>query len=113
MRFQGLREVKPTGWRVVVKPDPVEEVTASGIVLQIDVQQQRAAGVVGTLVSIGPSAWKDYKGLNGEPWAFVGDRVIFNKYAGAFIDDGSKDGLMLVNDEDIQALVIKEEKDAG
>ena len=108
MRFKGIREVEPTAYRVLVKSDPVEEVTKSGIVLAVDKIRERSGIVTGTIVKVGPTAWKDYKGMNGRPWAAVGDRVIFSKYAGAFIDDGSEDGLILVNDEDIQAVVTKE-----
>ena len=60
-------------------------------------------------MKIGPTAWKDYKG--GDPWCVVGDRVFFSKYAGASIEDGTEEGLVLLNDEDVQAILVEEEKE--
>ena len=108
MKFKGIREVEPTAYRVLIKSDPVEEVTKSGIVLAVDKVKERSGIVTGTVLKLGPTAFLDYKGMNGRPWCKVGDRVIFSKYSGAFIDDGSEEGLILVNDEEIQAVVTKE-----
>ena len=101
--FEGKREIKPTGWRIPIKPDVLEEVTRSGIVLARDDNLHRSAINIGTITHIGPQAWKDYK--TGEAWAVVGDRVLFSKYAGAMVEDGSEAGLVLCNDEDIQAII--------
>lgn len=107
--FRGKRDFAPTGWRILIKPEPVIKKSHGGLILATNEKLERAAGVIGTIVKIGPSAWKDYKG--GEPWAKVGDRVIFSKYAGAAIEDGSEDGLVLLNDEDVQAIILSEEVD--
>lgn len=101
------RELQPCGFRVLIKPDPVIKKTASGIAIVTDDKLYRNATTIGTIVAIGPTAWKAYD--DGEPWASVGSRVYFAKYAGKFIDDGSEDGLMVVNDEDIQGIITKEE----
>ncbi len=108
--FEGKREIEPTGWRLLIKPDPLEETTKSGIVLAVDERLHRSAINIGTITHIGPYAWKDYK--EGEPWCKVGDRVLFSKYAGAMVEDGSNRGLVLLNDEDVQAIIVKEEQDA-
>lgn len=105
-----IREIEPTGWRIVVKPDPVVKQTKSGILLASNEKLERTAIHTGTIVKIGPGAWKDYKATNGEPWAKVGDRIIFSKYGGSAIDDGSEDGLVLVNDEDVQSVITREEE---
>lgn len=105
-----IREFEPTGWRVLVKPDPVLKETKSGIVLAVHEKLERSAVHQGTILKVGPGAWQDYKATKGEPWAKVGDRVLFSKYGGSALDDGSEDGLVLVNDEDIQAVITKEEE---
>lgn len=91
------------GHRVLVMPD-VETASASGIILAIDENKERAAAMTGKLIAVGPSAWVDFK---TEPWAVVGDSVIFAKYAGRFVTDPEKPDckLILLNDEDILAVV--------
>lgn len=101
------RELLPCGFRVLIKPDPVVKKTASGITVVVDDKQYRNATTIGTVIAIGPTAWKAYD--DGHPWATIGDRVYYAKYAGKSIDDGSEDGLVMVNDEDVQGVITKEE----
>ena len=72
--------VSPAGHRIVVLPDEVELTTASGIVLSSPTEQKREemAQIEGTLVAIGTTAWAD----QAAPWAELGQRVLFAKYAG-------------------------------
>ncbi|MEX0932329.1 MAG: hypothetical protein WDZ61_00345 [Parcubacteria group bacterium] len=102
------RELLPCGFRVLIKPDPVLKKTKSGIVVSVDDKLYRAATTIGTIVEIGPTAWRAYD--DGQPWAKVGDRVYYAKYAGKIIDDGTEEGLVVLNDEDVQALIVKEEE---
>lgn len=98
---------KPTAFHVIVRPDPVEKESVGGIILyatDADAKKERAAGVYGTLVAVGPTAWKGFD--SGEPWAKVGDRVMFAKYSGkTFKDDSTDDDFVLLNDEDILAVI--------
>lgn len=95
----------PAGHRVLVKPDTVEEVTKGGIILTATVKEKdELAGIFGTVVAVGDTAWKDYS--SGEPWAKVGDRVAFAKYGGFIIADPATDEqFRLLNDEDIVAVI--------
>ena len=108
MKLFKSRTYKPTGWRIIVKPESVIK-KVGNIELAVDEKAERRAITIGTVVEIGPSAWKAYKGydVTGD-WCKVGDRVLFAKYAGASLDDGSEDGLVLVNDEDIEAVITEE-----
>lgn len=102
------RELKPCGFRVLLKPDPLTKQTKSGIFIATpDDRLYREATTIGTVLDIGPTAWKAYD--DGQPWANIGDRVYFSKYAGKRIDDGTEEGVFIVNDEDIQAVITKEE----
>ena len=101
------RELQPCGFRVLIKPDSLVQKTASGIAVVVDDKLYRNATTIGTIVGVGPTAWKGYD--DGQPWAKVGDRVYFAKYAGKKIEDGSEDGLFIVNDEDVQGIITKEE----
>nr|ASN63704.1 co-chaperonin GroES [uncultured virus] len=98
-----IKSVKPAGHRVLVKVDEVEEVSAGGIIIAHDNKNRvKAAGVVGTLTKIGPSAWKDFS--DGKPWASEGDRVLYAQHAGYTVDvDGVT--FRMMNDEDIVAIV--------
>ena len=97
------KDIKPAGHRVLVKPDEIEEVTEGGIILaQTDKSRKEDAQQSGTLVQVGPTAWKAFD--EGEPWANVGDKVLFAKYGGYSVDlDGELHRIM--NDEDITAVV--------
>ena len=100
----------PTGYRILVKPDNVEQITKSGIVLVTDEKLERPAQHVGTLVSVGKQAWKAFsKTYDGEPWAYVGDRIIYSKYAGKFVKDPeTQEEFVIMNDEDVVAIITGE-----
>lgn len=102
-----IRKVSPAGHRVLVKPDPAEKKTESGIIIQYESKSRvDQAQVTGTLVDIGSSAWKDYS--DGQPWAKVGDRVLFAKFGGYEINiKGELHRVM--NDEDITAVILEGE----
>jgi chaperonin GroES len=104
--------IKPAGYRVTVKPDPLEEVTESGLIVAWENKDREQAGAFyGTLAAVGPSAWKAYD--DGTPWASVGDRVVFSRYAGRYIDDPDDidTKYILLNDEDVLAVITKEGKE--
>ncbi len=95
--------IKPVGFRVLVKPDPIEEKTQSGIVLAVDEKLEKGARITGVVVGIGPDAFKAFKA--SEPWFKVGDRVYYAKYAGKGITDRTtKEEYVVLNDEDIVAI---------
>ena len=97
--------IKPIGYYVMVKPDPVEEVSKGGIILNPD-DREKVVITKGNVVSIAEGAWTD-KPEGSYPK--VGDRVIFAKYAGNEITDedtGQEYRLML--DEDIRAIIVED-----
>lgn len=123
----------PTGYHVLVLPDTIEElagfkeegdgyVSDGGIWMHKeteaikDIQRERAAQVVGTLAAVGPSAWRSYDydipGYDWRPWAEVGDKVVFAKYGGKYVTDpASGIDYVLLNDNDITAIVKEEENE--
>ena len=102
-----------TGHRVLIKEDPVEKQTASGIYLAVDEELERSACQRGLIVAVGPDCWKAYRKIdqegierNGEPWAGVGDYVIFARHAGRFITDPTNEQeYLIMNDEDILGII--------
>lgn len=100
--------ISPCGHRVLVLPDEVQEQTKTGVVVMTQVQRvkEEMAQIEGTIVAIGPGAWSEF----GQPWACLGDRVIFAKYGGLIYDkQHTRDGktYRLLNDLDIVAIVKK------
>ena len=104
-----LKKIRPSGHRVLVMPDPVEEVSKGGIILDTGDKSKRSreqhGQFTGTIVDIGPDAWDIH---NGEPWAKVGDRILFAQHGGFPVE---VDGKLhrVINDEDVTAIIDKEE----
>jgi co-chaperonin GroES (HSP10) len=102
----------PAGHRVVVrqeKYDEHDEVFASAKRVGIEIVKDRevryqASVDKGVVVSIGPTAWKDFGAV---PWANVGDVVVFAKNAGKTIEDpqDKETPYVVLNDEDIVAII--------
>ena len=98
------------GHRVLISPDEVELKTKAGLIIAADKKVEQSAQQYGTVVGVGANAWEDYS----EPFAKVGDYVIYSQYAGKVIhnpEDGK--GYLIINDVDILATTDKPEKEVG
>ena len=105
-------ELEPCGHHVIIRPRPVEQTTASGLILKPEVARdmERRATMVGTVVAVGRQAWAAF--VDGVPWAKPGDTVIFSKYSGADVPDEIRraydpdaERLVIVNDEDVLTVI--------
>lgn len=109
-----INNVQVCGHRVLIDPDFQKGETEWGFVLDVGDQfkRERAATTEGKIVHIGDMAWKAFDGdkPGWKPWAKVGDVVIFAKYGGKFIKVRDKD-YIIVNDEDIQAVILEGDND--
>ncbi len=95
----------PTGGHVLILPDPIERTTAAGIVIPDTVaDKEQAAATSGRIIAIGPSAWADID--NGMPWAKLGDRVSYPRYAGVTMTGNDEINYVLINDNDILAKLV-------
>ena len=95
--------LSPRGYRVLVLQDPIEQISDGGIVLNSpgEAKRQQKGYMFGTLMAVGDQAWTDQR-LGGSPWAAVGDRVMFSRYAGhAFHQESDGRWWHVMNDEDI------------
>jgi co-chaperonin GroES (HSP10) len=93
----------PVLHRLLVKPDTVETVTNSGIVLAINEKREQAAAEQGVVISKGETCFADYGGRTDT--VVVGDRVLYAKYAGKEVTDLDGTKYILVNDEDIVGVI--------
>ena len=92
--------IKPAGYRVLVKADPIETESKGGIVIVSDEKLERAAQTNGTLIAVGDTAWS-----GEDPWAKVGDRVTYVRHSGKFIQDPkTEEEYVILNDEDILSI---------
>jgi co-chaperonin GroES (HSP10) len=107
--------INPLGHKVLVQADTIEKATESGIIYHTADSQllEQAACSIGTLIDHGDQAWRAFsKDFTGTPWCKRGDRVYFSRYAGAKIDDPvTGESYVLMNDEDICAVITGEEND--
>jgi chaperonin GroES len=96
--------IKPCSYHVLVRPDNVAERAGTIYLPQSTREREQLAQVFGTIVAIGPSAWKGFD--DGEPWAAVGDRVSYAKYGGFLLEDPeTKEHFRLLLDKDIVAVI--------
>lgn len=92
--------VKPLGDRLVVKPQPKEEVTKSGIVLPDTAKEKPMEG---TVVAVGPGRRND-EGQRIAMDVAEGDRVLFAKYAGTEWKHDDEE-LLILSEKDVLAII--------
>lgn len=91
--------IVPVDVKVIVKPDPVEEKTAGGIIKpEMARDKEKYAATRGTLVAAGPNAFAEWGAGNApEP----GSRVLYAQYAGSRFEGEDKADYIVMNDEDV------------
>ena len=104
-------KVAVKGSRVLVEPLPINEF-AGPIILNPDtIKSDRLANTLGIVLQVGEPCWKDLG--EAEPRCKEGDMVLFQRYGGARIHDPIanefRPDMYLINDQDIQAVVDKED----
>jgi co-chaperonin GroES (HSP10) len=101
----------PVLHRIIVKPRKVEEANETykkmkALGLEIpdtnDRKREDKAVEIGTVVSIGDTAFLDFK-ANVIPK--VGDSVYYAKYSGKTVKDSDDSEYLALNDEDIIAII--------
>ena len=90
--------VKPLSDRIVVKPAPAEEKTASGIILP-DTAQEKPQ--IGTIMAVGPGKTSDTGDLVKMSLK-KGDKVLYGKYSGTEVNIDGED-LLIMKESDILA----------
>jgi co-chaperonin GroES (HSP10) len=99
--------ILPTEYKVLVLPDPVEEVTKGGIIIPVDkAEKDKYATTDGTIIAISHLA---FTYATDEEWAGkkpkAGDRIAFAKYAGARRKGRDGTDYLLINDKDVVAII--------
>ncbi len=114
----------PRGHRLLVKPEELEQdiaknqneeyVSEGGIVIPKateaarDADRELDAQTCGTVIAIGPTCWLAYDRDHEEwePWAKVGDKVLYKKYVGEkVVDPETDEEFIILNDNQISCTV--------
>ena len=99
--------IKPLDLKVLVLPDAADETTKGGIIIPDSTKdRQKFAVVKAQLIEVGDNAFKEW-GVGNAPAA--GLRILMAQYAGARVKGQDDREYVLMNDEDVIAL-IEEEK---
>lgn len=96
--------IHPLDLRIVVKPDPVEEVSRGGILMPDQIKDRtKYAATKATLIAAGCNAFREW----GEAarWPKPGDRVLFAQYTGAREKGADGDDYVVMNDKDLLAVI--------
>ena len=94
-----MGKIKPLGDRVVVRPEPAEEKTASGLYIPDAAKEKPQRGKV---VSVGPGRVEN--GTKIDMTVKPNDVVLYGKYAGTEINVGDED-LLIMRETDILGVV--------
>jgi chaperonin GroES len=99
-------KIKPVEYKVLIKPDKVEDKSEGGLYIPETVREREEFSVDrGEIIDFGEGFFEKLPG----PVPQIGDKVIFNRYAGSLItiknDDGSRENYRLCNDKDICAII--------
>ena len=94
-----MASIKPLGDRVVVKPQPAEEKTASGLFIPDTAKEKPQRGEV---VSVGPGRVEN--GTKIDMTVSTGDTVLYGKYSGTEISIDDED-LLIMRESDILGVI--------
>jgi len=97
-----VKELKPLGDRVLIKPKLEEEKSKGGILLPDTVSKEKPQ--VGEILALGPGGTnKDGKII---PMTVKkGDKVIYAKYSGTDIKGDNDEDYLILSEKDILAIV--------
>ncbi|MEX1027033.1 MAG: co-chaperone GroES [Candidatus Paceibacterota bacterium] len=94
-----MANIKPLGDRVVVRPLPADEKTASGLFIPDTAKEKPQKG---TVVAVGPG--KVENGTKVDMTVTEGDTVLYGKYSGTEINLDKED-LLIMRESDILGIV--------
>lgn len=95
--------ITPLDLKVLVLPDPSDEITKGGIIIpETTKDRQKFAVTKATVVAVGPNAFREWgEAYNPKP----GDRVLHAQYAGSRVKGADDTDYILMNDEDVVAVL--------
>lgn len=103
--MMNLSGLAPAEYNVIIRMDPVEEKTASGLYIpQTKVDRDEMSADEGTLIAVSPHAFTYADWPEGARMPQPGDRVLFAQYSGRIWKRGDE-VFRILKDKDIIAVV--------
>ena len=97
--------IRPVDYKVLVRPDPVEQKTEGGIILTASSHEQQGwAQVKGTMIARGDGAFGKWSTAERAALS-PGARVYYDKYQGIRVYGADGEEYVLMNDENIGAVI--------
>lgn len=108
---------KPVGWRLLISPVKIEEMTRGGIALVADsVKSQEYFRNVAKVLAVGEGCYQHPKFNGGiplekntpRPWCKVGDVIQYSSYTGAEIiikHAGKEHKVRVINDDEVITVI--------
>ncbi len=93
--------IRPLGSKVIVKRDTADEKTESGLYLPEKAKDKPKSGAV---LAVGPGPINEDSGSRIPLSVKVGDKVLFNSYAGTEVKMNNQD-LLIMDEDEILAIV--------
>lgn len=111
--MQNKSGIHPVEYKVLVKPDAVDENAATSedvVIYMPEVLQEREQWKMnkGTLIAVGGMAFRDGFDQWYKPIPEIGQKVLFAQYAGSNAKGKDNEEYRLMNDKDIAAIVTEE-----
>jgi len=96
--------ITPLDLKILIKPDPVEEVSKGGIIMApTATERAKFAQTKATVVAIGCNAFRDWGAQAAKPSA--GSRVIIGQYSGARTKGVDGEEYVVCEDKDVLAII--------
>jgi chaperonin GroES len=98
--------IRPTEFKVLIKPKTVEEKTKGGIILPDEHKdREQFAQMEGELIAVSPLAFSYADWTDDADKPKPGDRVLFAKFSGAKVTGMDGVEYRLTNDKDVAAVL--------
>ncbi len=108
MAYRNESGLRPVEFKVLIKPDDVEEKSKGGILIpEKHVDRQQMAQVKGTLVAFGGRAFEDWTEDERE-LLVPGARVYFDIYSGVKLIGADGEEYKLTTDKQVGSLIERE-----
>jgi len=100
-----LKLPEPVGYKILIAMPDVNAATKGGVLLPDELKQRETtASIIGLVVGLGPSAYKDKEKFPDGPYCEKGNFVVFRSYSGTRFKVGDTE-FRLINDDSIEATV--------
>lgn len=105
MTTKNTSGIHPTEYKVLIKPDKIEEKTKGGIIIPDDAKdKEQAAATAGEIIEVSPLAFSYDEWPDEKAKPHVGQRVAFSRYAGISAKGIDGEDYRLINDKDVAAV---------